>query len=318
MATATSSSEGTPTRLGFLDLPADESVYPQILRTCRRIWEEAKPMLYGENNFSFGTDDLGLDNYDHVSRAVKQAVKQLMSYKIDDEEKNGDDNDDDDEEKNAEEDDDEKKEDQEFMICEIELENDTTAEEMSDKDKTTNKKGNKHETTWKTQVPPPINRSTLAAFLRKIGGRNSSSIRYLELRSWDAWQAAEDVILATELCSSHMPSLQVLKLHVAEKDVFEEESPDYWHPDWSSPFWCNGPFKPMYRALQQFVRKVHWLKVLNYDTKGQFRFQDDDAMRKMIELEESVRARAMAREGKIAKKGERDSLDQRVDRLRLG
>ncbi|KAL8782632.1 MAG: hypothetical protein Q9213_005219 [Squamulea squamosa] len=289
----------------------DERVFPQILRTCRRIWDEATPMLYRDNTFSFWSDGLELDNYDHVSKAVKLTCKQLMTYEIGDEEKD----DDEDDEDTDEGEDNDTTGDQELMVGDIDIEQ-NVAKEVFDKDKTTNKRKNLQGATWTTRVPLPINKSTLAAFLRKIGGRNCSSIRNLELRSWDAWQAAEDVILATELCGFHMPGLQILKLHVVEKDIHEEESPDYWHPDWSSPFWCNGPFKPMYRALQQFVRKVYWLEVLEYDKKGQFRFQDDAAMRKIRELEESVKARAMAKEGKVARQGERDKSDLPVDHLK--
>lgn len=66
------------------------------------------------------------------------------------------------------------------------------------------------------------------------------------------------------------------------------------------------------------MQKIPWLKVLKYDTDyGQFGFQDDDAMYKMEQWEEFVKARGSARaeERKVAEKGERDGLDLPVDQL---
>ncbi|KAI4272054.1 MAG: hypothetical protein LQ337_005585 [Flavoplaca oasis] len=146
-----------------------------------------------------------------------------------------------------------------------------------------------------SDVPSPVNESTFAAFLRRIGPYNASLIRGLKLTCWNPYQAADDVVLATQLCYFHMPSLQSLKLCVFEKEgIHWEESPDYFHPDWSSPFWCNGPSNPMYRALQRFVDKLVWLRELEYDLgEGmQFRFEDPHAMSKIHELQDAVKARA--------------------------
>ncbi|KAL8725494.1 MAG: hypothetical protein Q9166_007314 [cf. Caloplaca sp. 2 TL-2023] len=206
-----------------------ESLYPEIISTCRTISDETAPILYTDNTFCFWTDYINLE-FDHLPRNIKRACKDLMSYDIDD---------------------------------------------------------------W-DDVPVPLEQSTFAAFLRKIGPINASSIRALELSCFNPWQAADDVVLATQLCTNHMQGLRTFELYVAEKEgIHYEESPDYWHPNWSSPFWCNGPFKPMYRALQRFVDKIQSLKTFKYHTeRAQFRFQDDEAMSKIRQLEEFVKARA--------------------------
>ena len=146
-----------------------------------------------------------------------------------------------------------------------------------------------------SDIRSPVNESTFAAFVRRIGPYNASLIRGLKLTCWNPYEAADDVVFATQLCHFHMPGLQKLKLCVFEKEgIHWDESPDYFHSDWSSPFWCNGPFKPMYRALQRFVDKVTWLKVLEYDMgEGmQFRFEDPHAMSKIHELQDAMKARA--------------------------
>lgn len=147
-----------------------------------------------------------------------------------------------------------------------------------------------------TKIPSPIKKSILAAFLRRIGPSNASLILSLELTCFNPYQAADDVILATHLCVFHTPGLEKLALRVCKKEgIHWDEFPDYYHPDPCSPFWCNGPFKPMYRALQRFVNKITWLRVLDYvygeDT--QIRFQEPDAMFKIGELEEFVAARGV-------------------------
>lgn len=221
----------------------DEPLFPQILATCRTVHEEAAPILYQENTFSFWSDRLKLD-FDHLSRNSKKVCQNLMSYQIDD--------DDDD-------------------------------------------VGSKPAISY-TKIPSPIKESTLAAFLRRIGPSNASLIRSLELTCFNPYQAADDVILAAHLCVFHTPGLEKLALRVCKKEgIHWDEFPDYYHPDPCSPFSCNGPFKPMYRALQRFVDKITWLRVLDYvygeDT--QIRFQDPDAMFKIGELEEFVAARGV-------------------------
>ena len=103
----------------------------------------------------------------------------------------------------------------------------------------------------------PIFSSTFAAFIRKIEPCNASSIRRLELQSSNTGQASFDLFLATQLCAYHLPNLENLELYVVEKPIFLVESPDYYHPDRSSPFWANGPVEPVYRTVKMFVDRVH-------------------------------------------------------------
>ncbi|KAI4243918.1 MAG: hypothetical protein L6R42_010611, partial [Xanthoria sp. 1 TBL-2021] len=133
---------------------------------------------------------------------------------------------------------------------------------------------------------------------------NCSSIQNLELQSLDAFgKRQKHIIVTTELCAFRIPGLQGLEIHVADKDIAWDESHGYNHPDWTSPL-------PMYRALERLVQRISWLRVEKYDTDyREFRFQDDDAIHKMEQLEELVKARARAEEKKVAEKGERDGLD---------
>lgn len=145
---------------------------------------------------------------------------------------------------------------------------------------------------WDVAVPYPISNSTFAAFLRKIGPYNASLIHSVKLYSTDRNQAAEDVLLATELCAAHLPSLETFTLHVEPKEIRWDESPEYFHPDYSSPFWANGPFQPMYTALQGFAHRIRWLKALEYDYEfGQSEFEDRKAFRKLLELQDFVKRR---------------------------
>lgn len=143
-----------------------------------------------------------------------------------------------------------------------------------------------------SKIPPPIRKSTLAAFLRRFGPYNASLIRGLQSIPV---QASDGVIFGTQLCVFHTPGLETLNLRVdVEEGIHWDESPDYYHPDWPSPFWCNGPIKLMYRALQRFVDRVSWLRVLEYERgeNMQFSFQEPDAMREIRELEDLVTGRA--------------------------
>ena len=224
------------------DCIKDEPLFPEILAICRTVHEEATPILYQENTFSFWSNRLKLE-FDHLSRDSKKVCQNLMSYQIDD-------------------DDD---------------------------------VGSKAAIPY-TKIPSPIKKSTLAAFLRRIGPHNASLIRSLHLICSNPYQAADDVIIATHLCFFHTFGLEKLTLSVYTKEgIHWQESPDWYHPDWCSPVWCNGPFKPMCRALQRFVDKITWLRVLEY-VRGedmQTRFQDPDAMRQLRGLEEFVAARGV-------------------------
>lgn len=64
-----------------------QPLYPEILRTCRRVWDEATPLLYNQNTFSF--TNLEYDEYDEIKDPLsrlpfeaRRACKELMSYDI--------------------------------------------------------------------------------------------------------------------------------------------------------------------------------------------------------------------------------------------
>lgn len=71
----------------------DEPLFPEILASCRTVYEEAAPILYQDNTFSLWTNRLSLE-FVHLSRDARRVCQNLMSYQIDDD-------DDDDESKGA-------------------------------------------------------------------------------------------------------------------------------------------------------------------------------------------------------------------------
>ena len=146
--------------------------------------------------------------------------------------------------------------------------------------------------------PTIIHDSTLAAFIRKIGSHKSSLVRSLELKCDDTDYAATDILRATQLATYHLPGLETLKLHIFEKDIALDESPDYFHPDWSSPFWTNGSFRPLMKALEDFVNRIHWLQRLEYNEYGQTKFDEEDGTWQIKELERRVDRRTRRRKEK--------------------
>ncbi|KAL8686010.1 MAG: hypothetical protein Q9218_007407 [Villophora microphyllina] len=225
------------------------SLHPQILYTCRTVWQEATPILYRENAFYFWSGSSYLDDIGRMvagtrdggvepstDEEVLYGSRQLMNYDVD---------------------------------C------------------------------WEDQghVPQLIRSSTFAAFLRKVGSYNASLIRSLILHSNSVHEAAEDIVLATELCTQHVPDLRSFKMRVQKKWVDRYESPDYYHPNYNSPFWANGPFKPMYTSLQYFVRRIHGLQEFKYIEcpNTQLRFVERNGMADLRRLENAVTARAKGR-----------------------
>ncbi|KAL9581731.1 MAG: hypothetical protein Q9212_003720 [Teloschistes hypoglaucus] len=126
--------------------------------------------------------------------------------------------------------------------------------------------------------------SPLPAFLRAIGPHNATNIRYLTLGATDTLTAAIHLLTALPLTIAGLPNLKYLQLQVDAKYV-----------DWDDPFapdpyndeeMANGPFEPMYAALLQFVRRVHWLEGFRYeDTFGQWQFAEEDALESLKGLE---------------------------------
>ncbi|KAL8999146.1 MAG: hypothetical protein Q9169_001925 [Polycauliona sp. 2 TL-2023] len=253
-----------PVQLGFLYLPAvcswkgadpntlqrvrrkedlwiDEPLFPEILRTCRLVYEEATPILYQENTFVFSSNRIDPE-LDHSHRNAEDVCQRLMSYRIDE-------------------------------------------DDVEDKDAIPY-----------TDIPSPVNNSNLAAFIRRIGPYSSSLIRELEFVSSSPAEATDDIIVATHLCFLFTPKLESLLLRVKTKEGTRwDESPEYWHPNLASPWYFNGPFGPMFEALEQFVEKVTWLQVLEYDydrSTMQCKFEEPHAMEKMRGLEETVEKQA--------------------------
>ena len=148
------------------------------------------------------------------------------------------------------------------------------------------------------RVPVSIKGSTVAAFIRKIGSYKSSLVRSVELRSMDTDEATNDILLATQLAAYHLPGLESMRLLISKKDICWKESPEYWHPDCTSPFWTNGIFAPMFKALNEFVSRIHWLRQFGYDDYGQPDFDDPRGELKLRELEKLVERRTQKRKAK--------------------
>ncbi|KAI4249356.1 MAG: hypothetical protein LQ352_005689 [Teloschistes flavicans] len=166
-------------------------------------------------------------------------------------------------------------------------------------------------------IAEPIRLSAFAGLLREIGPYNANLIENLELGSADTWKAADNIILATELCSHHVFSLKTLEVLVDEKEVSLDKSPEYLHPDYSSPFWANGPFSLMYRSLKKFVHRVHWLENFYYDTTNvyaQWKFEEPYALEDLRELEHVVKERTRARKMKADRcwRARQDTVKNRI------
>ena len=146
---------------------------------------------------------------------------------------------------------------------------------------------------WGSHNRQGIRHSTLAAFLRKIGPHNARHIEQLCIRSNNCDQAARDLGTAAVLAFHHLPKLQGLTLFVARLYVSVYDSPEYYHPYSNSPFWANGLFQPMYRALTDFVDRVHWLRSFEYVRCGQADWEEWGAFAKLMDIECFVTARAI-------------------------
>lgn len=147
---------------------------------------------------------------------------------------------------------------------------------------------------WSSKVPFSLRSYTFAAFLNAIGPINARTMTSLSFYGPDTDSVADGLPPATELVARHVPKLRDLEVHVASKMVPWDESPDYYHPDRSSPFWANGPFWPLYRSLEDFVHRITWLKRLEYN--GQQDFCDfrwgSEGYRRLEALEDQVKSRA--------------------------
>lgn len=147
---------------------------------------------------------------------------------------------------------------------------------------------------WFEKVPFRLESCEFAAFLNAIGPVNASTMTSLSFYGPDADSVADCMPTITELVARHLPKLGDLEIHVASKMVFWSESPDYFHPDRSSPFWANGAFWPLYRTLEEFVHRVTWLKRLEYKGQEDFcEFRWGEGGYAMLKaLEDQVKSRA--------------------------
>ncbi|KAL9007943.1 MAG: hypothetical protein Q9173_006882 [Seirophora scorigena] len=153
-------------------------------------------------------------------------------------------------------------------------------------------------------VTSPIMRSTFAALVRKIGPRNARQIRKVVLYSHDPFHAANDMALATALCVRYLPRLERFLLCVDEVPIHPDESAEYFHPNPKSGFWSSGQLEPMYRAVRDFVDKVHWLEAFRYRfAPGQSGVEVQQATAKLQEFEDFVRERR--KRGRLEKGMER-------------
>lgn len=127
------------------------------------------------------------------------------------------------------------------------------------------------DTDWQQRSVPPIFQfSTFAAFIRKIGKAKAAKISNVEFIAGDCDAAAGQLPLLKQLIQMYLPGLRQLELHVSEKEVCYDESPDYFHPDRASPFWMNGDFRPMYSALDNLVDQITWLRRFWYSGQSNF------------------------------------------------
>ena len=146
---------------------------------------------------------------------------------------------------------------------------------------------------WSTRVALAFRSSDFAIFLNIIGPINAASITSLSFYGPDADCVADCVPTVTELVAHHLPCLQSLKIYVGEADIHWDESPDYVHPNRASPFWANGDFWPLYRALQGFIERVEWLREFEYEGQEHFCefYSEMEGWHQLKGLEEVVKSR---------------------------
>ena len=146
------------------------------------------------------------------------------------------------------------------------------------------------------QVPDVFQENLFAAFLAKAGPKSARQISNIRFIAEDCDVISEQMPLITELVRLHMPGLCEVEVYVCKKEFCYDESPDYYHPDRSSPFWMNGLFRPMYKALADFIDQVPWLRSFTYDGQSDFGHVDDGpviGLDQLKRLEQKVRDRSM-------------------------
>lgn len=129
---------------------------------------------------------------------------------------------------------------------------------------------------------------------------NARTITALGFSGPDADGIASCLPTVAQLVADHVPGLRRLEIYVEGRDIDPQETwtPDYHHPNLSSPFyafWRNEELWPLCRGLEAFVDRVTWLREFEY--QGQMVYQDlweEDrgGWRRLKGLEEVVRRRA--------------------------
>ena len=123
---------------------------------------------------------------------------------------------------------------------------------------------------------PSTEKNMFARFLARIGPEAAKEVCFLRFTAADCDILTWDFPTITALCEAYLPGLLSVDISVSEAIIHYDESPDYYHPDCSSPFWTNGEFWPMYEAVECFTDKIGWLRRLKYDEEGQINFGSVD------------------------------------------
>jgi len=125
-------------------------------------------------------------------------------------------------------------------------------------------------------VPEIFLSSTFAAFLAKIGPRNSRSITHLALWSTDPPTLTKNLPLITELARLHMPNLRDVEVLVEEEPICYSESPDYYDWDGFAGLGREEEFGDMYCVLDDFVGKIDSLRKFEYEGEREFGLVNED------------------------------------------
>lgn len=115
-------------------------------------------------------------------------------------------------------------------------------------------------------------------FLTSMSAEATKELTYLRFLAADCDALATHLPLIASLVEAYLPGLNSLEFCVSEATVDWNDSPDYWHPDPSSPFWMNGEFWPMYKALDDLVDKIGWLTHLGYSGQENFGSVDNEKL----------------------------------------
>lgn len=122
---------------------------------------------------------------------------------------------------------------------------------------------------WSTNVALSFRASVFVAFLNTIGPVNAKGITSLSFASSDTDNIANRIPTITSLVELYLPNLQQLKIRVTGRDM----DPSICclecdHPNPASPwhaFWLYGGFTPLRKRLEDFIRRITWLKDLKYE-----------------------------------------------------